>query len=152
MCRKPNLEISGARGFSKDYENQGSAVVRLSSKDMRNKSVSDAWVFPRGTWVWIKSGEYRNLRKVRGGRVAENCIELDYDSRLELGIESDDKMVGGYFPIDGSVRKASWIGRQIGYWKIPDDTFVIAHRLGVLGVTLGVLGVILGVIGVILGL
>lgn len=135
------LEINKVRDFTKEQDYQGFAVVRLSTHQMGD--------FPRRTWVWIEADGKRILRKVRGANLHNGAMALDYDSRLELGVSGESSPEDNYYKIQATITKAGWIGRQIGYWKIPDDSFVIAHRLGVLGITLGVIGVILGVLGLL---
>jgi len=132
------MDISKFRGFSEDQDYSGFAVVRLSNKQMDE--------FRRGTWVRIESGENVLYRKVRGGRLAKGAIALDYDSRLDLGVDPDAKGDDGYYPIQATIRAANRLERLWALVVHPDERFRIAHQLGLLGVGLGILSLVIAVV------
>ena len=139
-----NISVVRARDYSRDQDYDAFTVVRLFNGHIRSLG-------GRHAWVKICTDNKRIYRRIRGGAnlgLAGDSIELDYDSRLELGIESP-RGEDGFHPCSVVISPASFFGKIMAHWQNPNIEYRVSYRLAILSVVLGFVGLILGVISIL---
>lgn len=128
--------ISRIRDFSKEFDFNDETVCRIHTSLIQ--------IYGRNNWIKITSKNASIYRRVKGlsmQNFTKDSMELDYDSRLELGI-SGAKKDTGFIDCDVNIKKASLVEVFQANWNYPNYPVKIAFRLGILSVFLAVIGLI----------
>ena len=129
--------ITQVRNFSKEHD-YTTAACRLHNHLLNSP-------FRRNHWVCIEKVDsseriFRQPKGLVAAGFTQESLELDYDSRLELGI-SGDQQDGGFIACDLTIRQTSWFESWIlANWHHPDHTHRVASRYALFGLGLGALG------------
>lgn len=129
------MRVDKIRDFTKEFDYNDFAVIRV------HNSLIPA-LGGRRSWVRISCGKKKVYRTILGlggeNDFTQNCLELDYDSRCQLGLsnlERDDK---GFFHCDLLVEKVTRFESPIAYWHHPNPAFRVGFQLGSVGLILAV--------------
>lgn len=136
------MRITECREFSRDSDREDFTVVRVCNKSLNALG-------GRGSWVKIKAHGSRILRRAYGsGSCSQpaHMIELDYDSRRELGIDHNFRE-GGVVRCELEICRARGFDLFLAHWRNPRIEYRVPYRLAVLSVALGAIGLLLGIIG-----
>lgn len=137
------IEIQRVRNFSNEQDYVAFSIVRLY-----NKHVTE--LGGRNTWVCIESGGKKIYRRVRGvGNMPgfpKDAMELDYDSRNELGAISDDRHENGFFLHKATIKKASLVEKFLAHWSHPNIEYRTPFQISYISFMLGIIGLILGMV------
>lgn len=142
------IKITKARDFTRDHDYKAFSVVRVFNGCLSSLGGRNAWVVIRGNNVTL----YRRAQGAGGvAALPKTGIELDYDSRLELGLggRPDED---GYYTCDLEIVPARFVDRILAHWNHPSLEYQLPYRLAVLSVVLGGVGFLLGIAGVIIGI
>jgi hypothetical protein len=143
MSKTTAYQISHVKNFSKDHDFLG-PFCRIHTSLLNSE-------LKRRDWVCIvnNANGQKIFRQARGLSVqgfTKQSIEIDYDSRVDLGIDGD-RDDNGFIQCDLSVRRASLIESFFtANWKHPDYTHMVSYRLALIGCFLGILGLVLGML------
>jgi len=133
--------VERVRDFGQEQDFLESSIVRVSSLLL-------AELGGRHSWVRIKSGKSKIYRRARGAAVGRNLpkngIELEYDSRLELGVdgERDDSE---YYSCSMELQRANFFEKAVAHWAHPSLEYRVTYRLAILSLALAALSVVLAV-------
>ena len=130
------IQITKVFDIQKEQDFGDDAICRLHTSVLRDTDIN------RNDWIKITNNKDTSkyiFRRVKGGspkNSSKHYIELDYDSRLELGIkEKCDE-------VDLIAEKATYFEIFKANWNYPNYAIKLAFRLAVLSVVLGFIGVI----------
>ena len=133
------ITITKARDFSRPQDYDAFSIVRLRNAHLKGLG-------GRHTWVKLESNGKRLYRRVRGAGntgIATDEMEIDYDSRIELGINSARDQ-NGFHSCNVAVTQAGWLGAVEAHWHHPNIEYRVPYRMAMLGLMLGLLGALLG--------
>ncbi|MCL7715801.1 hypothetical protein [Stenotrophomonas mori] len=145
------ISITKARDFSRDADYLAFSVVRLRNAHLKGLGGRHSWVRIENT------GNGKVLyRRVRGAGASAgastglpaNAIEIDYDSRLELGIEGP-RDATHFHDCSLTVGPASRLGELKAHWRHPNIEYRVPYRLAILSLALGLLGALLGALSLV---
>lgn len=127
--------ISRVRGFSKEYDYNDFSIIRLESNCVNKLG-------KRGQWMKISSGKrciYRRLKGIGGeSGFSQDCAELDYDSRNDLGI-SGPKDENAFYACDLLIRSATWLEVLKAHLFHPNPDHRVAYQIAFIGLLIGIL-------------
>ena len=107
--------------------------------------------YKRTGWVCIENPStntkiYRQVKGLSNTGFNVGSIEMDYDSRCELGI-SGKKDDAGFIQCELYMKQASFIEKWfVANWRHPDYTHMVSYRFALLGGILGCLGLVTGLV------
>jgi hypothetical protein len=137
--------ITTVRDFTRQNDYNAFSVVRV-----HNRFVAD--LGGRHAWVRIRNANATLYRRVRGAgadtSLPPDGIELEYDSRLELGLPGPPD-ANGFYACDLTVEPATTLDKIRAHWSHPTIEYRVTYRLAVLSVVLGSVGFILGIISLV---
>jgi hypothetical protein len=134
------MDVTECRDFSREYDHSDFGVVRVHNTVLDGLGGRRAWVKIEST-ISPRKTIYRQALGSGPTSLTAAQIELDYDSRNDLGIDST-RQENGTYPCSLTVRKCSRVEAFLAHWLHPDLSYQIAFRLGVLSAVLGVIGVV----------
>ena len=135
------INILRCRDFSREYDHSRHTVVRVFNKNL--SQLGD-----RHAWVTIQANGNMICRRVMGSGgtgLSKGDIELDYDSRLELGIVGK-KDAQGFYQCDATIRRADLSERISAHLHHPNHEYRVSYKLAAIGLALGFVALILGLI------
>ena len=135
-----NIKVSKCRRFSRDHDYGAFSVVRVSNDRL-------ASLGGRNTWVTISGKEVKIYRRVLGSGdsgLPQIAIELDYDSRAELGIK-DRRDAEGYYDCDLSLSPSSLLERAMAHFFHPSPAYRVPYQLALLGVVFSLVSILIAV-------
>jgi hypothetical protein len=83
-----------------------------------------------------------------GTGLSQDDIELDYDSRLEIGVVGTPDE-NGFYACTLTIQPSSFREKLQAHWKHPSLAYRVPYRLAILSVVLGAIGLVLGVISIL---
>lgn len=135
-----SITVAKARDFSRPQDYDAFSVIRLYNAHLRILGGRHAWV----RLSCNGRNLYRRIRGAGGGTgLPSDGMELDYDSRLELGINSP-RDADGFHPCNVIITPAGLLGSIRAHWRHPSIEYRVPYRLAMLSVALGLLGAVLG--------
>lgn len=144
---KPEVvEILQCREFSRDTDRLGFSIARVNNKVLGKLG-------GRGHWITIRTKDtrkciYRRIAGSGGKSLKADSIELDYDSRADLGIQSD-RDGHGFYAVHWEMFPTRWPWTLVAHWRNPDVGYRMAFKLGLIGVVLGFLGLVPAVVSLL---
>jgi hypothetical protein len=138
------MRIAKCRDFTRERDYAAFSVVRVF-----NLKLSE--LGGRGAWVTISGGkesQYRRIMGSGGTDLSQDAIEIDYDSRVELGIVGRPDG-NGYYPCELTLSKSSLGERISAHWSHPNLAYRVPYQLAVLSLALGLVGFFLGIVSLI---
>jgi len=137
-----SISISKARDFTRPQDYDAFSVVRLYNAHLRALGGRHAWVRLSCNGKIL----FRRVRGAGGGTGLPSVgIEIDYDSRQELGIDNA-RGADGFHPCSVTVSRAGFLGSIQAHWAHPNIEYRAPYRLAMQSVALGLLGAILGAV------
>ena len=140
-----NITVTKARDYSRPQDYDAFSVVRLYNAHLKSLG-------GRHAWVRLSSNGKTLFRRVRGAGggtgLPSDGMELDYDSRLELGVDSP-RAADGFHPCNVVVSPAGFLGYIKAHWSHPNIEYRVPYRLAMLSVVLGLLGAFLGALSLL---
>lgn len=137
--------ITTVRDFSRQGDYHAFSVVRV-----HNRLVAD--LGGRHAWVRIRSNKATLYRRLRGvgadTSLPVDAIELEYDSRLALGLPGPPD-ANGFYACDLAIEPATPLDKMRAHWNHPTIEYRVSYRLALLSVVLGLVGFILGIISLV---
>jgi hypothetical protein len=138
------VEIKKCRDFTRDYDYPIFTVVRVFNGFLEELGGRRSWVVVVGETGKI----YRRVMGAGGTGIRKGDIELDYDSRKELGVAGRrDK--NGFYTCDLVIRKAKFTEKVRAHWKHPSLEYRVPFQLALLSLALGLIGLGLGIISLV---
>lgn len=132
--------ITKARDFTQSHDYDASAIVRLNNTQV-------AKLGGRHSWVKLSGGAKTLMRRVRGSGgisgLSNDAMEIDYDSRLELGID-DPRSSDEFYTCSIVITPASFVDKIKAHWFHPNIEYQVPFRLAMIGLALGIVGLFLG--------
>ena len=138
------MQATKCREFSRDYDHDAFSVVRVFNNRLAALGGRNAWV----TITSEKSQIYRRARGLSSVGMTQDAIELDYDSRDELGINGQADS-NGFYACKVTIEKSTLRERLKGHWSNPNPAYTVPYRLAVLSVMLGLVGLFLGILSLV---
>ena len=133
-----NIKVSKCRRFSHEHDYGAFSVVRVSNDRL-------ASLGGRNTWLTISSKEVKIYRRVLGSGNAglpQIAIELDYDSRAELGIK-DGRDAEGFYDCDLSLSPSTLLERAMAHLVHPSLAYRVPYQLALLGVAFSLVSLLI---------
>ena len=159
--RSPIIALNKIRTYSDHSDHQSFSTVRLSSRNVHKLG-------GRNAYVRIQSKTGSICRQIQGiGNHALEChlsgdeisskqgftseaIEMDYDSRLDLGlVVESEKLEYSFFACTITISPASVRDIFFLHWKHPNLAYRTPFQISIVSLFLGISGLILGAIGLI---
>ena len=142
------MRASKVRDFSRDFDYHAFSIVRVFNGCLEELG-------GRNAWVVVSSDNKRLYRRAQGAGgnpgLPKDGIELDYDSRTELGV-SGRPDGDGFYSCQVTISPATPFESFLGHWQNPRVEYQFAFRLAVLSVGLGFIGLMLGLVSLVLTL
>jgi len=141
------MQITKCRDFSRERDYGAFSVIRVFNGCLEPLG-------GRGAWITISGGkvaQYRRAQGAGGTGLTKDAIELDYDSRLELGINGRPDQ-DGFYACELVLAPSSFWEIVRAHWTHPSLAYRVPYRLAVLSVVLGGVGLLLGVSGLVIGI
>ena len=138
------MKIKRCRDFSRPHDYGAFAVVRVFNGCLDQLGGRNAWV----TISTAKAKLYRRAMGAGGTGLSREDIELDYDSRLELGIEGRPDE-NNFYDCDLNIQPSGFFERFSAHWKHPNLAHQVPYKLAILSVALGAIGLLLGVVSIL---
>ena len=135
------IQLSRCRDFTRAYDYGRHTVVRVFNKNL-------GLLGGRHAWVTIQANGKMICRRVMGSGgtgLSISDFELDYDSRLELGIVRE-KDAQGFYECDATIRRACLSERISAQWHHPNHEYRVSYKFAAIGLGLGCVALILGLI------
>lgn len=134
-------QVTRCRDFSRTQDHSLFTVVRVFNGCLKELGDRHAWVAVEGQDATI----YRRALGASATGIGKGDIELDYDSRKELGIggRPDEN---GFYDCKLIVRKATATEKMRAHWKHPSLEYRVPFKLAILSLALGLIGLGLGII------
>lgn len=139
-----DVQISRCRDFTRERDYGAFSVVRVFNGCLDSLGGRGSWVTIVGDGVSL----YRRVLGSGGTGLTRDAIELDYDSRVELGLQGRPDGEGFYACNLQLARSTAW-ERAKAHWAHPSLAYRVPYRLALLSVVLGLLGLILGIISLV---
>lgn len=136
---KISISITQVKSFTRERDFDDSAVIRVFNGHLKALG-------GRNGWVCITIGRKHAYRLIKGNPIPADTIEMDYDSRVELGIQREDREDGGW-NCQIYLSPATLTQRVAAHWKHPDLGHRVSFQLGLIGLVLGALGFAQGILG-----
>ena len=133
--------VTRCRDFTRTHDHSLFTAVRIFNGCLKELGGRHAWVAVEGQDATI----YRRALGAGATGIRKGDIELDYDSRKELGIEGRPDE-NGFYACHVRVRKATLTEKIKAHWKHPSLEYRVPFKLAILSLTLGLIGLALGVI------
>ena len=138
------VQVTKCRDFSRERDYGAFSVVRVFNKCLDSLG-------GRGSWVTITGGSvvlYRRVLGAGGTGLTRDAIELDYDSRTELGL-SGRPDADGFYTCKLQLQPSTPIERAKAHWTHPSLAYRVPYRLALLSVVLGLVGLVLGILSLL---
>ena len=138
------MRVVKCKDFSREHDHAAFSVVRVFNGRL-------AELGGRGAWITISSENRKVYRRVMGSGsvgLTQDAIELDYDSRHDLGITSPPDQ-NGFHPCDLKLKRSTTLERIAAHWTHPNLAYQVPYRLAMLSLALGLIGLLLGVVSLI---
>lgn len=138
------IKITKVWDIQKEQDFYDEAISRVHTSILRDTNLK------RNQWIKIVNLDNKKtiFRKVRGASPKDSSkeyMELDYDSRLELGIVAN-KNDSGYLDVNLRIEQANYIDIFCANWNYPNYAIKISVRISIISLMLGLIGLILGLI------
>lgn len=138
------VQISRCRDFTRHYDHSIFTVVRVFNGFLEELGGRHSWVVVEGETSTI----YRRIMGAGGTGIRKGDIELDYDSRKELGVTGRPDE-SGFYTCDLVIRKAKLTEKVRAHWKHPSLEYRVPFQLALLSLALGLIGLGLGIISLV---
>lgn len=138
------MKITRCRDFTRAHDYDAFAAVRIFNGNLEPLG-------GRHAWVTIKSEGSKLYRRVMGAAgtgLRRGDIELDYDSRLELGI-GGKRDEDGFYGCDLTIQPSRLYEKIHAHWIHPNLEYRIPYRMAILSLILGAVGLVLGITSVL---
>lgn len=132
------INVSKIQNFSRDRDYEDFSVARVYTGHLKSLG-------GRNNWVTIASDSRKIYRMVKGASISADTVELDYDSRLMLGITGNSREDDNYWKCKLTVSRASFIQKMKAHWDHPEISYQVSYRISLIGLVLGVMGFLQGI-------
>lgn len=136
------IGITKVRDFTQSHDYNASAIIRLNNSHINKLGGRHAWVKLSGTGKTL-------MRRVRGSGTSAgltaDAMEIDYDSRLALGIEGP-RSTDDFYSCSVVISPANFFDVVKAHWSHPNIEYQVPIRLAIIGLSLGIIGLLLGLI------
>lgn len=142
------IHIAKVRDFSEPRDYEAFAIVRMHAQAVNSLDSRDEW-------VRLDSNGHHIYRRLRGASALgapgldKTAMELDYDSRLELGIHGDWRS-NGFIDCDVQVSRAPARAYLAAHWNHPMPAYRVPLRISLVSLVLGLIGIGMGVASLVL--
>lgn len=136
------VQILKCRDFTRERDYDAFSVVRVFNGCLDSAGGRGAWVTIVGDGVTL----YRRVLGSGGTGLTRDAIELDYDSRVELGLQGRPDSEG-FYSCDLQLARSTAMERAKAHWAHPSLAYRVPYRLALLSVALGFLGLIISLLG-----
>ena len=143
MGKKEPIIAEKVFPYSKEHDYGGFKIVRIYGSELDKVGGRNKWVKIMNKAAPTSPAIYRIAKGLKGiTGFNEKSIQIDYDSRETLKIDSQLKKDDGYYAASLKIENANPIAVFVSLWFTKDPTFRIPLQISLVSLLLGIIALI----------